>query len=74
MGTLGGYQNARRHGITRNRLSVELHGADFPHTLTARHWVSFWTGGCGDFAEALRCAVSCCQIRSEHWAPIIPLS
>jgi Tetratricopeptide repeat len=29
-------------------------GADHPDTLTTRHNIAFWTGECGDAAQALR--------------------
>jgi hypothetical protein len=70
--TLGDYQNALRHGISWNQLSLKLHGPDHPYPLEARYQVSLWTGECGNVAEALRLSRELLPDRSGCWGATGP--
>ena len=51
---LGGYQNALRHGTEELRYRLRLQNSEHPDILTARYYIAYWTGQCGDIQGALR--------------------
>jgi tetratricopeptide (TPR) repeat protein len=51
---LGDYRQALSHGQHELTLRSRIQGSDHPRTLAARGNFAFWTGQCGDTAEALR--------------------
>ena len=53
-GSLGAYGQALDHGQQELALGHRLHSPDHPHTLTTRNNIGYWTGRCGDAAQAVR--------------------